>query len=449
MVYQLPSTVFAPGDYGDIIEADPERSLRRNMRIGLITVAVLVFGLFGLASIVQVSGAVIGFGEVAVESKVKKIGHPTGGVIAELFVRDGDRVKAGQPLMRLDSTVSSVNAEVTGENLDQLLADKARLTAERDGFGAISFPRELLARTDPSARLAVAQARRLFALRRESVAGQRTQLVERVKQLEQLIESYRVQIAAGQEQMKLIGPERASVRDLWNKQLVTTSRLNQLERTAVDLEGNGASLQANIAQTRARITETRQQMIQLDQDARTTAGLELAEVSRKLAEQEVNKVNAGDQFDRSVIRAPYAGVIDKLAFTTIGGVVPAGNTIMEIVPDTDRLTVETKVSPADIDQVSPNQPTILRFSAFSAPTTPELNGTVTRIAAERTVDERSGGSFYVVRVDVSAEELRRLQGLKLVPGMPVEAFIQTGQRSLMSYITKPLRDQLRRSFREG
>ncbi len=249
--------------------------------------------------------------------------------------------------------------------------------------------------------------------------------------------------------MRLIGPERESVRELWNKQLVTTNRLNELERTAVDLQGNGASLQANIAQTRARITETRQQMIQLDQDSRTNAGVELADVTRKLAEQQVNKVNAKDAFGRSVIRAPYGGVVDKLAFTTIGGVVPAGETIMEIVPDTDRLTIEAKVSPADIDQISPNQAAMLRFSAFSAPTTPELKGSVTRIAAERTTDERSGSSFYVVKIDVSAAELKRLDGLKLVPGMPVEAFIQTGSRSLMSYITKPLRDQLRRSFREN
>jgi HlyD family type I secretion membrane fusion protein len=449
MVYQFPGTAFTPADPAQILEADPEWSLRQALRIGMVVVAVLVFVLFGLAAVVNVNGAVIGSGEVTLESKVKKVAHPAGGVIAQLFVHDGDRVKAGQPLMRLDSTVSSVSAALSGENLDQLVADKARLTAERDGLSAIPFPADLLARRDPSAITAVTQARRLFALRRGSIGGQRAQLIERIKQYDQLIESYRVQISAGRQQMKLIGPERESVRELWNKQLVTTSRLNQLERTAVDLEGSGASLQANIAQTRARITETRQQMIQLDQDARTTAGVELAEVSRRLAEQQVSKVNAGDQFNRSVIRAPNNGVVDKLAFITVGGVVPAGSTILEIVPDTDRLTVEARVSPADIDQVTPGQPAVLHFSAFSAPTTPELNGNVTRIGAERTIDERSGSSYYVVRIDVSAAELARLRGLRLVPGMPVEAFIQTGRRSLMSYLTKPLRDQLRRSFREG
>ena len=449
MVYHVPGLVPAGGARQTITLIDPDQSLRNIMRVALIVSAVLVFGVFGLSALVQVSSAVIGSGEVAVESKVKKIGHPTGGVIAQVLVHDGDRVKAGQPLMRLDSTVSSVSASVTGQSLDQLRADKARLTAERDGLSAISFPAELTARDDASAREAIGEARRLFALRRESVAGQRAQLNERVRQYEQLIESYRVQIAAGQDQMKLIGPERQSVRDLWNKQLVTTSRLNELERTAVNLRGSGASLSANIAQTRAQIAEIRQQIIQLDQDARTKAGVELADVSRNLALQEVSKANASDQFDRSLIRAPYAGVVDKLAFTTVGGVVPPGATIMEIVPDTDRLTVEAKVSPADIDQLVPNQPATVRFSAFSAQTTPELHGNVTRIAPERTVDERSGGSFYTVRIDVSAAELKRLGELKLVPGMPVEAFIQTGHRSLISYLTKPLGDQLRRSFREN
>ncbi len=171
MVYQFPAPIMPAGDASAIIDADPERSLRRNMRLGMIVVAVLVFGLFGLAAIVQVAGAVIGFGEVTVETKVKKIGHPTGGVIAQIFVKDGDKVKAGQPLLRLDSTVSSVNAEVSGENLDQLLADRARLAAERDGAAGIAFPPDLLARTDPSAKAAISEARRLFALRRQSVSA--------------------------------------------------------------------------------------------------------------------------------------------------------------------------------------------------------------------------------------------------------------------------------------
>jgi HlyD family type I secretion membrane fusion protein len=208
-------------------------------------------------------------------------------------------------------------------------------------------------------------------------------------------------------------------------------------------------LQASIAQERARITEIRQQSIQLDQDARTEAGKELAEVTARLAEQEVRKVSAGDMNQRTLIRAPYDGIVDKLAYTTIGGVIPPAETIVEIVPDSDRFTVDAKVSPADIDQLRINQPATLHFSAFNRQTTPQLTGALSHVSAERAVDERSGGSYYTVRITVNEDELRKLGGLKLVPGMPVEAYIMTGNRSLLSYLTKPLRDQLSRAFREN
>jgi HlyD family secretion protein len=429
--------------------ADPQEGLRRNLRLGLIVVGALVFGLFGLAALVDIRGAVIAYGQVSVESKVKKIAHPTGGVIAEIYVRDGQRVKAGDALMRLDSRVSGVSATVSGEGLDQLMAQRARLEAERDGRDSLRFPAELLRRQDPSAKLAIAEEARLFRLRQEARVGQQAQLRERVNQLEQQIRGFQSQIHASNRQTALIQPELDGVRQLWEKKLVTINKVNQLERTAVDLDASVASLNANIAQARARITETRQQSIQLEQDARSQAGAELAEVMKRLADQQVRSVSTDDEFDRSVIRAPYDGVVDKMAYTTIGGVVPAAQTIMEIVPDSDRLTVEAKISPADVDQVGIGQPATLRFSAFSAQTTPELKGKLAHVSAETTVDERTGSSFYTVRLDVEQDELRRLGGLKLVPGMPVEAFIQTGERSLLSFITKPLLDQINRAFRHG
>jgi HlyD family secretion protein len=275
------------------------------------------------------------------------------------------------------------------------------------------------------------------------------QLAERVRQLDQQIRGYQAQIAASQRQTELIAPELAGVRELWEKKLVTINKLNSLERTAVDLDANVASLGANIAQSRARVTEIRQQMIQVDQDARSQAGAELSEVIAKLADQQVRTVSTGDVFDKSVIRAPYDGVIDKLAFTTIGGVVPPAETIMEIVPDTDQLTVEAQISPADRDQLRIGQEAMLSFSAFNVQTTPQLEGRLVFISAETTLDERTGASFYKVRVDVDEQELKKLGKLKLEPGMPVESFIQTEDRSLLSYLTKPLRDQLGRAFRDG
>jgi HlyD family secretion protein len=450
MNYQSTGTALVPVAPADDLPVmvDPQVALKRYLRIGLITVGLLVFGLFGLAAVVDISGAVIAPGQVSVESKVKKIGHPTGGVIAEIYVRDGARVKAGDALMRLDTTVSGVSASVSSEGLIQLLARRARLEAERDGRPYPVYPPQLLRSRDPMARVAMAEETRQFRLKQQARAGLHAQLRDRVRQMEQQIGGYQGQIAANSKQSELIKPELEGVRGLWEKKLVTINKLNSLERTAVDLDSSSSSLGANIAQTRARISEIREQAIQVDQEARSQAGTELAEVITALNDQQVRQVSTGDTVDRSLIRAPYNGVVDKLAFSTIGGVVPPAETIMEIVPDSDQMVVEAKISPADVDQLSIGQGAVLRFSAFNMQTTPEINGRLTHVSAEAKLDERSGYSFYNVRLEVPAEEMRRLRGLKLVPGMPVEAFIQTGERSLLSFITKPLRDQLNRSFRQ-
>lgn len=447
MTYQLPSP-FVVDDEAPLLEG-PQEALRRNVRIGVIAVVALLLGVFGVAALIQITGAVIGYGEVSVESRVKKIAHPTGGVIAAVLVREGDRVAKGQPLMRLDTTVSGVSASTSGETLEQLLARRARLTAERDGAAAVVWPAELTGSRSPSAQLALAEEGRLFAIRRMARINEQAQFAERVRQTQQQITSLEAQLSAARQQSALIEPERAGVKKLWDKGLVTLNKVNQLERTAVDLEGGAASLRAQIAQARAHIAEIRQSSLQLDQTARSTAGAELAQTTAELNEQQVRKVAAGDTYDRSIVRAPSAGVVDKLAYATIGGVVPPAQTILEIVPDEDRMVVEARVGTAEIDQLHVGQQAMLRFSAFNLQTTPEIEGKLTRIAPERTVDERSGQSFYTVRVEADEAQLRRLGGLKLVPGMPVEAFIQTGDRSLLSYVTKPLRDQLSRSFREN
>ncbi len=448
MNYQTPALIPAD-DIEDAVIIDPQAALRKYLRIGMIAVGALVFGLFGLAAVIDISGAVIAQGSVSVAGKVKKIGHPTGGVIAEVYVRDGVRVKAGDPLMRLDTTVTGVSADVSSEGLVQLLARRARLEAERDGRSFPTFPPELLRSNNPTAARAMAEEVRLFRLKQQARQGLHAQLQDRIRQMDQQVAGYQSQISANSQQSALIKPELEGVRGLWEKKLVTINKLNSLERTAVELDGSSAALAANIAQTRSRASEIRQQAIQLDQEARSAAGTELAEVITALNDQQVRKVSTGDTFDRSVIRAPHDGVVDKLAFSTIGGVVPAAETIMEIVPDSDDLIVEARISPADVDQLRIGQPATLRFSAFNVQTTPEVGGRLTFVSAEADEDERQGFSFYRVKLEVSEDEMRRLGGLKLVPGMPVEAFIQTGERSFLSYIVKPLRDQLNRSFREG
>jgi len=433
---------------GLLSPATPQEGLERYTKMARTIGIVLVVLLLLMCTVFQLTSAVAAFGDVTVDSKVKKLTHPTGGVVSAIYVRDGDKVKQGQVLMRFDTTVSGVSAEATGKNLDQMMAMQARLQAERDGLPSVTFPDELVKSSAPTAQTAMAEERRMFTVRAQARAAQRAQLAERIAQDEQQISAFRTQIGASNQQSTLIAPELAGLRELYAKKLTTINRVNELERTAVALTANAASLQAQIAQARAQMAEYRQQMIQLDQDTRSQAGTELAQISAQVADQKVRKASAGDTFDRSAIRAPQSGTVDKLAFSTIGSAVPPQQTIMEIVPDTDALTVEAKISPNDIDQVHSGQPTELRFTAFNVRTTPQIKGVLRRVSADRQTDERTGTSYYNVLIDIAPGEIKKLGGLQLVPGMPVEAYIQTGRRSMLSYLLKPISDQFKRSFRQ-
>ncbi len=427
-----------------------EIAMQRNMRLGLVVLAILVFVLGALAIFVPMQGAVIAQGQFTVETRVKHIGHPTGGVIADILVREGDHVKAGQELLRLDDTVSEATANLTGENYDQLLARAARLKAEREGRTRIIFPPELSARANnPSVRHLMAEEQRLLALRTGTTGSQKQQLVERVRQAEAQISGLQQQLAANREQTALIDKELRATRELWSKGYTTLARLNQVERTAVDLKSQAGAMNANIASTRAQIAEIKGQILTVESNLRSGSGTELAEVETQLAEMQRNKIAAQDTVNRVSIRAPQSGTVDKLAFATVGGVIPPGETILDIVPDSDALVVEAQISPRDVDQVHKNQNVRLQMSAFNTRTTPEVEAVVETVSANRTTDPRNGASFYIVRIRPKPESLAKAGKLELRAGMPVEAFIQTGERSLLAYITKPLTDQLRRAFREN
>lgn len=425
-----------------------DAAIHTPLRGSLLAVGALVFGLGGAAAFVPIGGAVVGSGQVGVASHVKRVAHPTGGIIARIMVRNGDHVRRGDVLMRLDDTVSGADARLSTLSVDQLIAQRARLEAERLGASSIAFPAALAQRSDAGARRAMGDEQRLFAIRRGEENGMRAQLAARIGQYREQIAGYRAEIAAMGRQAALIEPERQGVKTLWGKGLVTLARVNQLERTRVDMDGSIGSLRAQIAQTQARITETREQAIQLGETRRSDAGTQLSALNATLNQQQVRSVSAGDAQGRSVIRAPYDGVVDKLAFATVGDVVKPAETILEIVPDGDTLVVETTVSPTDIDQLRPGQPARIRFSAFNATSTPEIHGRVTVVAPERTTDPQSRLSFYAVRVEIDQAELAREGGMTLKPGMPAEVFVETGNRSMLSYLTKPLRDQLARAFRD-
>jgi HlyD family secretion protein len=429
---------------------DIRGSIRRHLVVSLAAAALLTVGLGGWAATTELAGAVVAPGTLVVDSFVKKVQHPTGGVVGELRVRDGDLVRAGQVVMRLDATVSRANLAVIDKSLVELTARQGRLEAERDGAHRISFATFVRSRapSDPEAGKVMAGETRVFELRRDARAGQKAQLKERTGQLREEIQGLTGQIAGKKREIELIGRELEGVRDLWRKNLVPIQRVTALERDAARLEGEHGQLVASVAQAKGKISETELQVIQVDQDLRSEVAKELSEVQGKIAELVEKRVAAEDQLKRIDIRAPQDGVVHQLAVHTIGGVVSPGEPIMLVVPRSDTLVIEAKVAPKDIDQVQLGQKAMLRLTAFNQRTTPEINGSVSLVAADQITDEKTGTSYFKVQVTPGAEDLARLNGIKLVPGMPAEVFIQTGERTMFSYLIKPLSDQVRRAFKE-
>ncbi|HUD95766.1 HlyD family type I secretion periplasmic adaptor subunit [Sphingobium sp.] len=426
-----------------------ERGLSRLARHGLIAIGILVLGLGGLITLLPMAGAVIAPGEVTVETHVKEISHPFGGVAADILVRDGDRVRRGQVLVRLDNTVAGAVAEFTGLSLDQLLARAARLRALQAGAGAVTFPSELTAKSsDPAVRAILDDERRSFELERGARVDQINQLQARTAQTRAEIAAYATQAESYGRQERLVQQELIQTRQLYESRLTTLDRLNALERAAVGVEAQRAAARSGIVEAQARIGELRVQMASVGSAARSQAALELGQVEAQIAQLRKDDVTASDQNDRTAIRAPQSGVVDKLQIRTVGSVVPAGETLMEIVPDRDRLVVKAHVKLTDIDQVAEGQLAHLRFAALSMRTTPEIAGTVTQVAADRTVERVTNTTYYTATVSISDEELRKLGKARISVGMPVEVFIQTEHRTILQYIIRPLSDQFRRALRE-
>jgi HlyD family secretion protein len=423
-------------------------SIRLHVLLAGAGLIALIGGIGGLAVGTELSGAVVAPGAVVVDSHVKKVQHPSGGVVGEIRVRDGDHVRAGDLLIRLDETVAKANLAMVTKSLDELAARAARLEAERDGRAALLVPELLRARAGEAEVAALIEGeRRLFESRRAARAGQKAQLQERIAQLKEQIEGTLLQAAAKADEIELIASELVGVEALYKKNLVPLTRVTQLKREETRLRGEQGSLVAGVAQAKGRISETELQILQIDQELRTEVAREIREVQAKAAELVERRIAAEDQLRRIDIRAPQDGIVHQLAVHTVGGVVAAGDPLMLVVPESDDLSIEVRVGLQDIDQVSLGQGTLLRLSAFNQRTTPELKGQVNLVPADLVTDQRSGERYYPVRIALPEAEIGKLGALKLVPGMPVEAFIQTGSRTILSYLTKPLTDQMFKAFR--
>ncbi|MBO0128368.1 HlyD family type I secretion periplasmic adaptor subunit [Agrobacterium sp. OT33] len=425
------------------------RSIRYHLLAGLLASVVLVGGAGAWAAVTDLAGAVVAPGHFVVDSYVKKVQHPTGGVVGEILVGEGSKITAGDVVMRLDATQTRANLAIVTKRLDELAARLARLEAERDDRQEIIFPEWLLERRDkPDVFSAIHSETRLFEFRTESRNGKKSQLAERIAQYHHEIEGLKAQELAYEKGIEVLETEIASLSGLLEQGIVSVQRLNSLKTQLATYGGERGEKIAYQAQAAGRITETRLQILQVDQDLKAEVGKELREIQAQMGEYVERKVGAEDELKRIDIIAPQSGIVHQLAVHTVGGVVSPADPIMLVVPEGEDLALEVQIAPKDIDQIQLGYKAMLRMSAFSQRTTPELNGYVSRIAADLSTDEKTGMSYYLVRLSVSKEEMARLSELNLVPGMPAEAMIKTGERTALSYLVKPLSDQINRAFRE-
>jgi membrane fusion protein, type I secretion system len=424
-----------------------DRDFQRRVVLGLGLVVLLFFGFGGWAASSQLSGAVIAPGRVVVDSSVKKIQHLTGGIVKEIRVKNGDRVEAGDILLRLDDTQTRATLGIVQSQLDELIARKARLAAERDGVTDIEFPQGFEALSAENRQIAGGE-RRLFNAKIKTADLKKAQLRERIGQYNNEIDGLVKQEKSKSQESSLVAEERMRLEDLYKKDLLPVTRVLAIRRDGVRIEGEDGALLAQIARLRGQIYEVELKIVEIGETITLDAQNEYRDVEGRIAELNERRIAAEDLLKRVDIRAPRAGLVHELAVHTVGGVIGPGEVIMGIIPMEENRTVEVHVAPTDIDHVTPDQTVLLRFPAFNQRTTPEITGNIARIAAEVSHDTESGATYYTARVELPNAELAKLGDLKLVAGMPVEAYIQTGTRSALSYLAKPVTDQITRAFKE-
>lgn len=436
----------------------PERRSRPNtdedakpyVVAALFVVIFLVGGLLAWSAMAKIDGAVIAQGTVVVESNRKAVQHLEGGVVGATFVREGDTVEAGQVLIRLDDTIERAEVAVLVDQLHELMARQARLRAEIDGAETVEFAADLLALGgDAKVRDILEGQKELFQARRATRAGQRRIFVQRIANFRDQIEGLKAQSAARSRQMKLIRQELAGVEKLHEKGHAPLTRVLELKRQLSRIEAQRAEHATDIARATNSIGEVGLQQVQVEQDFRESVTAELRNVQARIQGLIERRVAAEARLARIEITAPQSGTVLALKAHTVGGVIQPGEPIMEIVPGDDALVLQAQVLPKDVDKVRTGQRSRIRLSAFDQQVTPEIFGTLESVSADRLEDPRQGTSYFVARIRIDEAELAKLGHLELVPGMPAEIFIQTGERLAISYLLKPLLDNFTRAFKDG
>jgi HlyD family secretion protein len=445
----VPAPSLAEDLSGTELRQRVRHAFEHELRTGLRVLLLGIFLVGGWASLVPLSGAVVVGGTLVAQSNVKKVQHPAGGIVLQILAHDGMRVEEGDLLVRLDETQARTNLQVLTKHLDEIRVRIARLIAERDGQEEPKMPRELITRlADKDIEQLFLSEKTLFKARANARQSQKELLRSRIAQLGEEIIGLNAQVKSKAAQLELISGELQGVQNLYDKRLVPLARVTALQREAARLDGERGQVTSGIAETHSKMSEAELQIIRIDQDFRTEVMKDLRESQDKAAEIAERSIAAQDQLNRIEIRSPTAGVVHQLAVHTIGGVIAAGEVIMEIVPDADELQIEARLASNDIDQVHPGQNTHIRLSAFNQRTTPQLNGVVTYVSADLSRDRQTNAAYYTVRVTLPGDEVRRLGSLQLIAGMPAEVFLQTASRTMMSYLFKPITDQLQRTFNE-
>lgn len=425
----LPTHVGAP----DLLDSD--RTIRR---FGYAVVFVLM-GIGGtVAAVAPIESAALGEGVVQVKGNRKQVQHFEGGIVAEILVSKGDLVEAGQPLVQLDATQDRAELQILSGRRFNTRALVDRLIAERDDRDAIEFSSVLLdaAAADERAVNAMASEQALFDARSADRNGEADVLLQRIAQYEKQIGGLRSVASSKQQVVSSLSEEIEDLQALLADGYVDKQRLRELQRGRTQALGDIADLEAQIAATEVSIGETRLQILQLGKRFKTEVVDQLTGAQEQLYDLEQQMVTTSDRVTRATVRAPVSGIVLNKVINTIGAVVRPGDALMEIVPATEDLVVEVKLNPLDIDRVKLGQEAEIRFAVFKDAYS--VTGVLTKLSPDRLVDKETGAPYYSGEISILEEDYRFLDGLTLVPGMPAEVLVKTGQRTMLGYLTSPL-----------
>jgi len=428
----------------------PVWSARRPVAVGLATIALLVGGFGGWSLLTDIDGAIVAPGQLEVDQNRQIVQHPDGGVVAEIAVKEAQAVNAGDLLIRLDGSLLQSELAIVEGQLFEALARRARLEAERDDKQDPVFTGELaeLAKTRADVAEQIDGQRKLFFARKESLMRQSEQLDKRNAQISSQIDGIDAQTAAVNKQLGLIQQELTDQQSLLDKGLAQSSTVLGLEREAANLQGNMGELIASKAQAQGRATEVDLEILRLAAVRREEANTQLRDLGPQVLEMAERRRALIERIARLDIRAPVSGVVLGLQVTTPRSVLRAAEPVLYIIPQDRPLVITAQVTPIHIDEVHVGQKVRLAFPAFSARTTPEIFGHVATVSADALVDQRTQAPFFRAEILLDEGELAKLKTQTLLPGMPVEAFIETGARSPMSYLLKPFTDYFKLAFRE-